>query len=374
MDDANSTENQPPPGSSDGSQHAGSNTLGNGELKSASTETARAIKHRKRTKTGCLSGLNVLPLAVLLTLTGSPACRKRRIKCGEERPTCANCVKSRRSCEGYAPRLTFRDPLSAIVPGWQVREHFSIPTGNGVAGQVARSANGNQLPAILPRPMPISQLPLPPVPPPQAKLSSKPLVNGFQPTTNSFNVPPSNPEVPPLTLHEPYRGPSSQTQQFDQSAGVISGSGFTTSAPQPVSQYPVEIENNAQAAYNSQWLQQSAPLPPALENDPNQLHFFHPPIDHIPEQAVFSGTQYSIPQTTAPDISYSLAPVNEPSVSLPESSTPNGQAQNTIKYPILPYSQLQHERWVEGRAEEPSNHIQGTYQSRLGHDCAPSET
>ncbi|WPG99558.1 Hypothetical protein R9X50_00237500 [Acrodontium crateriforme] len=38
---------------------------------------------RKRTKTGCLT------------------CRKRRIKCGEERPVCKNCVKSKRHCEGY---------------------------------------------------------------------------------------------------------------------------------------------------------------------------------------------------------------------------------------------------------------------------------
>jgi hypothetical protein len=44
-------------------------------------------KNRKRTKTGCLT------------------CRKRRIKCGEERPTCANCIKSKRQCEGYNQRV-----------------------------------------------------------------------------------------------------------------------------------------------------------------------------------------------------------------------------------------------------------------------------
>jgi hypothetical protein len=40
-------------------------------------------KMRKRNTTGCLT------------------CRKRRIKCGEERPTCGNCIKSKRHCEGY---------------------------------------------------------------------------------------------------------------------------------------------------------------------------------------------------------------------------------------------------------------------------------
>ncbi|KAK1755753.1 fungal transcriptional regulatory-like protein [Echria macrotheca] len=48
---------------------------------------------RKRTKTGCLT------------------CRKRRIKCDEGKPTCNNCIKSKRQCEGYNQRLTFKEPL-----------------------------------------------------------------------------------------------------------------------------------------------------------------------------------------------------------------------------------------------------------------------
>ncbi|KAL2061838.1 hypothetical protein VTL71DRAFT_7216 [Oculimacula yallundae] len=55
-------------------------------------------KGRKRTKTGCLT------------------CRKRRIKCGEERPTCSNCTKSKRQCEGYNQRVVFKDPLSGYRP------------------------------------------------------------------------------------------------------------------------------------------------------------------------------------------------------------------------------------------------------------------
>lgn len=47
---------------------------------------------RKRTKTGCLT------------------CRKRRIKCGEERPICNNCIKSKRHCEGYNQRVIFKPP------------------------------------------------------------------------------------------------------------------------------------------------------------------------------------------------------------------------------------------------------------------------
>ena len=251
------------------------------------------------------------------------------------------------------------------MPGWQVREHFSIPTGNGVAGQVARSANGNQLPAILPRPMPIPQLPLPPAPPSHTQPLSKPLVNGFQPTANGFNVPTSNSELPPPRLHEPYRGPDSQTQQIEQGSNGTSGTRFVVSEPQQVAQYPVENGNNRQAAYDTQWLQQSAPPPPIQENELNQLHFFHPPIDHVPEQAVFSGTQYSIPQTTAPDTSFSLASINGPNISLPEYNLTKEQPQNVVDYQNMPYSQPQHEHWVEARVEEPPSHFQGMCPSRI---------
>jgi hypothetical protein len=52
----------------------------------------KAKLSRKRTKTGCLT------------------CRKRRIKCGEERPMCKNCIKSKRHCEGYSQRVVFKPP------------------------------------------------------------------------------------------------------------------------------------------------------------------------------------------------------------------------------------------------------------------------
>lgn len=90
------------------------------------------------------------------------ACRKRRIKCGEERPTCANCIKSKRSCEGYAPRLTFKDPLGAFRPGWAIRGHGAhyqnYSHSNGAIGQSTRQpvppGAQSQLPVIAPRPLP----------------------------------------------------------------------------------------------------------------------------------------------------------------------------------------------------------------------------
>ncbi|PHH69038.1 hypothetical protein CDD82_119 [Ophiocordyceps australis] len=50
---------------------------------------------KKRTKTGCLT------------------CRKRRIKCDENKPRCRNCIKSKRECEGYNQRVVFKDPMNA---------------------------------------------------------------------------------------------------------------------------------------------------------------------------------------------------------------------------------------------------------------------
>ncbi|KAI9774651.1 MAG: hypothetical protein M1840_002900 [Geoglossum simile] len=97
---------------------------------------------RTRTKTGCLT------------------CRKRRIKCGEERPRCSNCVKSKRNCEGYNQRVIFKDPIHGYRPQ---TSHAAIavtsfqkpttPKETQAAPRAHLDANGSpQLPLIAPRP------------------------------------------------------------------------------------------------------------------------------------------------------------------------------------------------------------------------------
>ncbi|KAJ9664222.1 hypothetical protein H2198_000440 [Neophaeococcomyces mojaviensis] len=54
-------------------------------LVAVSRHTPKTKEVKRRTKTGCMT------------------CRKRRIKCGEERPECRNCIKSKRQCAGYDP-------------------------------------------------------------------------------------------------------------------------------------------------------------------------------------------------------------------------------------------------------------------------------
>ena len=69
-------------------------------------------KLRKRTKTGCLT------------------CRKRRIKCGEERPTCANCIKSKRHCEGYNQRIIFKTNMEGLPGVSTIPYHTSTIPGS----------------------------------------------------------------------------------------------------------------------------------------------------------------------------------------------------------------------------------------------------
>ncbi|KAI9839296.1 MAG: hypothetical protein M1819_003291 [Sarea resinae] len=101
------------------------------------TDSKNLKSSRKRTKTGCLT------------------CRKRRIKCGEEKPICNNCVKSKRNCEGYSQRVIFKDPLNAassfrfnrVAPPNGALLSFS----HGVTSN--SDINSTSLPAIAPRPL-----------------------------------------------------------------------------------------------------------------------------------------------------------------------------------------------------------------------------
>jgi hypothetical protein len=86
------------------------------------------------------------------------ACRKRRIKCGEERPTCQNCHKSKRQCEGYNQRVVFKDPLNAyrgptVSASSQVS--FSEPVSTTRQSDQSQQASvANPLP-IAPKPGPL---------------------------------------------------------------------------------------------------------------------------------------------------------------------------------------------------------------------------
>jgi hypothetical protein len=74
-------------------------------------QTFTSPRLRKRTKTGCLT------------------CRKRRLKCGEERPACKNCFSSKRHCEGYNQRTIFQSPINdwpsaSVLPGTNLAAQY----------------------------------------------------------------------------------------------------------------------------------------------------------------------------------------------------------------------------------------------------------
>ncbi|KAF9893809.1 hypothetical protein FE257_009979 [Aspergillus nanangensis] len=110
---------------------------------------------KKRTKTGCLT------------------CRHRRIKCGEEKPICNNCIKSKRECKGYAQRLIFKNPLG--IPALNDQEALFDPNLESIPVTMPLSSEyhapafsqprppGLQQPVLAPRPAAYSvgQIPSP---------------------------------------------------------------------------------------------------------------------------------------------------------------------------------------------------------------------
>ncbi|KAL7627647.1 hypothetical protein AAE478_001840 [Parahypoxylon ruwenzoriense] len=103
---------------------------------------------RKRTKTGCLT------------------CRKRRIKCDEGRPTCNNCLKSKRQCEGYNQRVVFKDPLGAFASAPYGPIHYPAPSPQALVREQQLSAaqqksSSQALQIIAPKPPPVGYHQLP---------------------------------------------------------------------------------------------------------------------------------------------------------------------------------------------------------------------
>ena len=89
-----------------------------------------------------------------LLIAKTLACRKRRIKCDEARPTCQNCTKSKRYCEGYNQRVVFKDPYGTMQGGqFGASAYSSAASGQAHYGlqQMGSSAQGS-LQAIAPKP------------------------------------------------------------------------------------------------------------------------------------------------------------------------------------------------------------------------------
>ncbi|KAL6252837.1 arginine metabolism regulation protein II [Rhinocladiella similis] len=64
----------------------------------------------KQVNTGRRSAKPRQPIKHTKTFTACWTCRNRHVKCGEERPECARCLKGGFSCQGYGIRLVWVDP------------------------------------------------------------------------------------------------------------------------------------------------------------------------------------------------------------------------------------------------------------------------
>lgn len=161
------------------------------------------------------------------------ACRKRRIKCGEEKPRCRNCIKSKRECEGYTPRVIFTDPLGAYGPGGSHLQQMSLQLPL-FTQQQRRLPNvqsvGSQQRLLAPRP---PTLPLPTIAESSAFALSAGLPNGPGDNPPPFYYPPiavaqsagpfhSSPPVHgvfPAQGAQPLEGTSDRARSLDQQRG-----------------------------------------------------------------------------------------------------------------------------------------------------------
>ncbi|TLS27853.1 hypothetical protein PpBr36_01761 [Pyricularia pennisetigena] len=141
---------------------------------------------KKRTKTGCLT------------------CRKRRIKCDEQKPTCNNCIKSKRQCIYGSQRVIFKEPIGAYGGQYGPMGYQSVH-GSGLDAQMAAAtaaaARSRQqhgpLPIIAPRP-PAAIGPQPGPPDFGGPYQGVPHAISFaDPSSISFATPGTYPAYPP---------------------------------------------------------------------------------------------------------------------------------------------------------------------------------
>lgn len=139
------------------------------------------------------------------------ACRRRRIKCGEEKPICSNCIKSKRECEGYSQPLVFKRPVG-VSGAFGSNQQLNFPMqsmsmtvplfseyDNNVLSQ-QRLQTGSHLPVLAPRPSEPSlagQIPF-------STARVAPQGEGQIANTTPFHYPPIN-----MTSHLPLSAESS---------------------------------------------------------------------------------------------------------------------------------------------------------------------
>lgn len=218
-------------------------------------------KMKKRTKTGCLT------------------CRKRRIKCGEERPICNNCVRSKRQCEGYNQRVIFKPPIGDWPnhPGVMhtVQYHnSSLPSGGQVYGISQASGSSSNAPLPAPQHHQFAH----------SEYTSRPDV-----ALDRINTQPPHMTGSPTFVHEhAYHTPQSPHQPLPSPQSQLptptsATSYFPTHSTPTSTSYPAYTQN-ANIHYEPQRYSQGSPYPsisvPYGTSKPTLPHQLGEPYQH----------------------------------------------------------------------------------------------
>ncbi|SPQ23701.1 a1699cec-7590-4f77-bb51-c0a8806a01b9 [Thermothielavioides terrestris] len=148
------------------------------------------------------------------------SCRRRRIKCDEGKPTCNNCIKSKRECEGYSQRLTFKEPLGSFPPAhlyghpvYHRQVHEALVNAQITAAQTKSASSQGSLAVIAPKPPPVDY----------SGVASTPFAQGYGGLTNppAAGAPPF---LPPQQLPSPpLLAPDHQSNYFDRPPPPLHG-------------------------------------------------------------------------------------------------------------------------------------------------------
>jgi hypothetical protein len=281
-----------------------------GNLPGSSTNS----KMRKRTKTGCLT------------------CRKRRIKCGEERPTCNNCIKSKRQCEGYNQRVIFKTPIENWPnhPGHVSTIQYHTSMLPGTRNQSYRppqaSAQPQESPLTSIQPRPLSSFDYPSLDPnPDAALApTQHVIMGAPPSypqDASYQQPLPSPhhQQPLVSPHHHTPLTTTTTSYFPQPSPIH------TSPPTHYSQEP-SISYQASPQYDqSQTAYQHVPVSYDSQSEPRSV------------QALYQHQSASLPEEQSSYHSHSSVSPRS------DSYTPYTEARPALqRYNSHPQGALQH--------------------------------
>lgn len=112
----------------------------------ASWRTKQGDGHRPDVESSGDARLSISAMAGVPRSSGCGLCLRRRVKCDEARPACANCSKYGQACPAYEKPIKFVAGKHAICPRRSRQQRPQVPLGNqcqdGAVGPEAGPSRG----------------------------------------------------------------------------------------------------------------------------------------------------------------------------------------------------------------------------------------